>query len=384
MISTRPMRVAYVVHTFHMGGLERCVARLVNRLDRSRFAPIIICLNRNDDAATWLERDDVPVLEIHKRPGNDPRAVWRLAKLLRERQVDLVHSHNWGTLVETAVARRLAHVPWHIHAERGMELEDLNVAGWKQRLRDRVKAYAMRSATSVIAVSESIRERLAHTGVMPTERVRVIPNGVELTGGEASAAVVGRHIRAELGIASHSVVVGSVGRLAPVKDFGTVIDAVSRVTGFGRDVHLVIVGDGPERERLEERCQAMGLQGRCHLVGQQTDIRSWLSAIDVYVNSSLNEGMSQSILEAMAAGLPLVVTDVGDSATLVDGSAACGLVVPSGNPAALAEALDVLVGDEQRRTEMATYAVERHASKYDTRSMLNTYEQFYSELSCGI
>ena len=121
------VRIAFVVHTFDMGGLERCVARLVNRLDPARFEPMIVCMDRNGDAAGWLQRPDVPIVELRKRAGNDPAVIRRLAKTLRENRIDVVHSHNWGTLLETVLARRWAKTAYHGHAEHGLGLaEGLN------------------------------------------------------------------------------------------------------------------------------------------------------------------------------------------------------------------------------------------------------------------
>src|SRR5690242_12707653 len=102
------LRVALVVHTFEIGGIERHVARLASRLDRQKFRPLIICLARTGKAAQWIETDDVPVIELHKQPRNDLRVVFRLARTLRDERIDVVHSHNWGTLLETTLARRWA------------------------------------------------------------------------------------------------------------------------------------------------------------------------------------------------------------------------------------------------------------------------------------
>lgn len=373
-----PIRVAYVVHTFHVGGLERCVARLASSLDRRRFAPVVVCLNRNDDASRWVA-DDVPILEIGKQPGNDPLAVWRLARLLRRERIDIVHSHNWGTLVETAVARRLARTPIHVHAERGMELEDIHCDGWRRAARDRVKRLAMRSADAVIAVSESIRERLAERSVMPPERVEVIANGVErpLSRGDAAR----KRIRDRLRVPEDAVLIGSVGRLAPVKDFETLLRAVCELVGLGHDAHLALIGGGSEHEKLNALRRELRIDALCHLVGQQSNVGDWLSAMDVYVNCSVNEGMSQSVLDAMAVGKPLVVTDVGDSARLVGGAEPCGLVLRPRQPEALAEALESLILDPVRRSALAEAARRRHGRLYGAETMIARYEDLYQRLA---
>ncbi len=126
--------IAYIVHTFQMGGLERCIADLVNHLDRGRFQPHIFCLDRCGDAADWIKAADVPVEELHKHAGNDLRAVHQLGKLCQRHSIDLVHSHNWCTLVETMAARKWAGVPRHVHAQHGMDVGYLHLDGWHGRL----------------------------------------------------------------------------------------------------------------------------------------------------------------------------------------------------------------------------------------------------------
>jgi glycosyltransferase involved in cell wall biosynthesis len=379
------LRIAYVVHTFHVGGLERCVARLVNRLDRSRFQATIVCLHRNGRAAEWIDRDDVPLIEIHKRNGNDPLAVGRLARVLKELRADVVHSHNWGTLVETALARRWARVPVHVHAERGTLLGNVDGRGLRTRVRGACARWAMNRADCVITVAESVERRLIDRCGRLRVPVRRIPNGVDapaVADPEAERAA----LRRSLGVAPGAIVLGSVGRLVPVKDFGTAIDAVAQLearetdwqSGLrSGDVHLVLVGDGPERGALEALAERRHVADRVHLVGQTSEVGKWLAAMDVYLNVSLSEGMSQSLLEAMAMGLPTVVTDVGDNAALVSGPAACGLVVPSGEAAVVAEAIARLLAGPNRRAELGENARARHAARYGVDAMIRTYEDLY-------
>src|SRR5262249_11036759 len=213
------MKVAFIVHTFDMGGLERCIAHLVNHLDRDRFRPMIICLNRNGDAAKWLHAENVPIVELRKRPGNDLRAVHGLARILRTHAVDLVHSQNWCTLVETVLARRWAGVPYHLHGQQGAELAHLRLRGWGGRLRAQVLRWALGQTDLVVAVAESLRRYLMDMCCFSGRRIRVIPNGVEIRSPEELARHRDR-IRRQLGITDGAVLVGSVGRLVEVKGFG--------------------------------------------------------------------------------------------------------------------------------------------------------------------
>jgi sugar transferase (PEP-CTERM/EpsH1 system associated) len=375
----RPLRLAFVVHTFDFGGVERCIARIVNGLDSTRTEPLIVCLNRNGDAAQWIARPHVPILEIGKRSGNDLKAVRRLARVLREQRVDIVHSHNWPTLVETMVARRWAGVPVHVHAEHGLIFDDRDASRWRSALRWRLARWALRRTDAVVAIARSVRDRLvSHAGLAP-ESIHWIPNGVDPQNTEGNRRQR-EALRASLGIGPGDWAVGSVGRLAPVKDFATAIEAVRRLAAQGIDVHLVLVGDGPSRESLAAEAARHGLQERVHLVGQQLDVSPWLAALDVYVNSSVSEAMNLGILEAMSAGLPCAVSDVGDNAWLVEGEEGCGrcgLVVPPSSPERLAEALGTLLADASLREDCGLWARRRFTERFSTGVMVRQYEDLY-------
>jgi len=374
------LRVAYMVRTFNTGGLERCIARLANHLDRERFQPMVICLRKNGTAADWIERDDVPILELNQRDGNDPLAIRRLARMLKEQRVDVVHSHNWGTLVETALARRWAAVPVHVHAERGLQFELRQRAGWKESLRRRVSDRAFRSVARVTVPADAIREFLEdrHPGLRG--KIDVISNGVD-SPDPNQLEQLGARVRQEAGIPTSAQVIGSIGRIVPVKGFEDLIRAVSRLRSAHPGVHLVLVGDGPERGRLEELAEELELSQSVHFLGHRNDVAACLGAMDIYVNSSHSEGMSQSILEAMAAGLPLVVTDVGDNAELVGGSDACGLVVPSHSPDELARALSLLIAPGHRRNMYQEQSLRRHEQRYSINTMTSRYEDLYTNLA---
>ncbi|MCO6459414.1 MAG: glycosyltransferase, partial [Pirellulaceae bacterium] len=149
-------RLAYIVHSMQAGGLEKCVADLATHLDPERWQPLVICLTRSGPAADWIRRPHVPVVELHKRAGNDWGLVRRLVQTLRQWNVELAHSHNWGTLVETSLACRRSQVA-HVHAEHGLELNGLRLRGARSRLRRWARQWAFRRADAVVAVADSVR-----------------------------------------------------------------------------------------------------------------------------------------------------------------------------------------------------------------------------------
>ena len=376
--SNPPIPIAFVVATFQFGGLERCVARIVNHLDRSRFRPVVISLSTIGAADEWITADDVPTIALDKRPGNDPRVVWRLARTLSRENVRLVQSHNWGTLLETSAARILSRVSCHVHAEHGIELEAMQIATMRSRLRSAVTRATLESTSQPIAVADNIRQRIEKSCGFKADRIQIVRNGVDI---EPCADGFQRQaLRDSIGIGSSATMVASMGRLAGVKDFGTAIDALAELAQRGSDVHLVLIGDGPEKERLLKYAREKQVEDRFHAVGQQSNISEWLAATDIYINSSVSEGMNLAIIEAMAAGRASVVTDVGGNSLLVDGTSPCGLVVPSEAPVAMADAIEKIVRHPDLRANYENCASQRFEEEYRTEVMVRRYEELYEEL----
>jgi len=383
-VASRPMRIAYVVHAMNQGGYERCVTHLCNHLDREQFIPSIICLDKTGPAAEWLTKDDVPIVELHKKPGNDWRVVGRLTKALRDHGIDIVQSHNWGTLMETTLARRRARTPVHVHAERGTVLGNAHGRGPRHWLRAKAMRWALERVDTVMSNAASVAARVEETCGYPAERVHIIPNGVERPPVDDPATARGQ-VRKQLRIPESAFAIGSVGRLHPVKGFDIAVEAISQLIQNGRDAHLILVGDGPEESRLRNLVESLHLQSRVHFPGRRTDIGRWLAAMDVFVNTSHSEGMSQSLVEAMASGLPLVVTDVGDNPDLVgDGDTACGCTIPSGEATAVAGVLLRLACDEPLRTQYSHRSRERHRAEFGFGQMIGRFESLYERLFASV
>lgn len=376
----RPLRIAFVVHSLRVGGIERSVTRIVNGLDPNQFAPAIICMDRKGPAANWLQRD-IPIVEVCKRNGNDGRALRRLASCLRTQRIDLVQSHNWGTLLETVLARKLARVPHHIHAERGTVLGSVTAAGLRHRLRARAMAAALKSVDQVISNAHSVADRVQQRCGYPARRIEVIPNGTPRVDHHGRRR--DRHaIRMRLGIPAAATVIGSVGRLAAVKGFDTALKAFAEVLRRHPDTHLILVGDGPELPSLRAALSHMPVPDRVHLVGHRDQVLPWYAAMDLYMNSSRSEGLSQSIIEAMSMGLPILATDVGDNGHLVGtGSEACGLICPPDSAAELARAMQRLQENLSLRSQFSRSAIRSHAKYYSEERFHNRIEQLYCRVS---
>jgi L-malate glycosyltransferase len=280
-----------------------------------------------------------------------------------------VHTHAWGTLFEGLVAARLARVPAVVHGEHGtLQLKThqrmMQRAGWS--LVDRV-----------LSVSSILAERMAATTGFPLSRITVLRNGVNLTGFQATQDT---SVRAALGLPPAALVVGTVGRLVPVKDHATLIEAAAALRRDGVVVTVVIAGDGPLGESLENRARSLDVDLR--LLGYRTDIASVLGALDVFVSSSVSEGLSNTVLEAMAASRPVVATRVGGTEEMVtDGIT--GFLVRAGDAAGMAAALRRVLTAADRGAGMGAAGRARVEHEFTLESMMDRYEAMYLDVVPG-
>ena len=366
---TAPLHVMHLVSALHPGGMEFGVVKLVNGLDR-RSVRSSICSTRPADAQMRaLVEPGVPVFELRRRDGNDPALVWALVRLFRRERPHVVHTHAWGTLLEGLVAARLARVPLVVHGEHGT-LQLRPYQRWIQRA-------AWARADRVLSVSSLLAARMARETGFPADRIRTIRNGVDLSrfGGRTQAAA-----RRLLGLDPGALVVGTAGRLVAVKDHRTLLEAVADLRSRNVPATLVVAGDGPLRAELEAAAATLGIAAHVRLIGHHERIEDLLPAMDVFVLSSISEGLSNTILEAMASGLPVVATRVGGAEELVvDGET--GVLVPSRSPGALADAVARLLASPQLRQAMGSAARRRTESEFALPSVVQRYERFYLELA---
>lgn len=361
-----PLHVVHVVLSLEPGGLENGVVNVVNGLDPTRFRSTVCCLRRRGAFAARITAPGATVIEAGVPAGNSLRGLLRLARILRRSQPCLVHTRNAEAFLYGALAARLAGVEVLVHSEHGRTFDDAPRRLLAQR-------WLSRFAQRIFAVSAQLREDLARYVGIPAARIDVLHNGVDLErfrGGDAAAA------RARLGVAAGALVVGSVGRLARVKDYDLLLRAVAAL-GDPR-VHAVLVGDGPERAALQARADALGLADRVHFTGHRDDVAALLPGFDLFVLPSLSEGQSNTLLEAMAAGLPVVVSDAGGNPEIVrDGQD--GRVFPAGDLPGCVQAIATLLADGALRARLAQAGAGRAREQFGLPAMIARYQQYYAQ-----
>jgi sugar transferase (PEP-CTERM/EpsH1 system associated) len=362
------LHIAHVVLSLQPGGLENGVVNVVNGLDADRFRSTVICLKQAGEFAQRLKAPGTTVHTMGLQPGNDWGLPWRLSRLLRREGVDVVHTRNAESFFYGAAAAKLGGIRHLVHSEHGRTFDD-------KPARFRLQRLLSSGADAIFTVSEQLKRDLCvHVGLAP-RKVEVLYNGVDLSrfGSTRREAA-----RVALGLAKDTIVVGSVGRLVSVKNYALLIRAL-RDPGLAK-VSTILIGEGPERAALEQQIQSDGLSDRVRLLGHRDDVHTLLSALDVFVLPSLSEGMSNTLLEAMACGVPPVASRVGGNGEIVaDG--VHGRLFASGDEQALRAALLELCLDEQRRKAFGQAGQHRVKSAFDLGVMVRNYESLYERVT---
>lgn len=368
-IPTQPdfLRVMHVVLSLAPGGTERLVIEIVRRLQANSVESTICCL---DEPGAWADEAaglGVAVVALRRRPGFRPGLARAIARLAAQHRVDVLHCHHYSSFVYGQLAALLRPSTRVVFTEHG-RLSDAPPS----RKRRVVNPMLGRLPNAIFAVSHDLRQHMIAEG-FPAARVTVLHNGIDL--GPPVAENARRASRTALGLPIDSFVVGAVARLDPVKDLVTLVEAFGSVHALVTGARLVIVGDGPEREALRSAVRRFGIPDAVLMTGYREDVRALLPGFDVFVNCSIHEGISLTILEAMAATVPLVATSVGGNSEVVDRST--GLLVPARSPTALASALTALAADVDQRRQMGAAARLRVESHFSLQRMVAGYLATY-------
>jgi len=332
----------------------------------------------------------VPELVREISPGDDLRALERLTALFRSERPHLVHTHTSKAGILGRIAARRARVPAVIHTPHGHVFHSYE-GGLKSRLFIHAERFCAPKADRLIALTETERREHLEVGVGREAQWAIIHSGVDFAPFEAARGLR-ETVRAELGLAPGTTVLGCVARLVQIKGQTHLIDAFARLAAGRPDLHLLLIGDGDLREELIAQARGAGLSvrlhpepaspstgGTVHFLGLRRDVPRLLSATDLFVLPSLNEGMGRVLVEAMALELPCVATNVsGIPDVVADG--VTGLLVPPRDPEALAAALKALVDDPARAREMGRRGRERVVPAFSVEEMLAKLETLYAAL----
>jgi sugar transferase (PEP-CTERM/EpsH1 system associated) len=380
-IDQRPL-VAHVMHRFDTGGLENGIVNLINRMPAERFRHAVIALTDVRDFSRRVQRDDVSFHALHKPPGQGLKVAPRFVQLLRRLKPAVVHTRNLGAL-EMALPAAWAGVPVRVHGEHGWDTNDPDGRSLKCRL---VRRLYRPFVHRYVALSRHLQRYLEDAIGVPSDRVEQIYNGVDTLRFRPPTAGVRAPISGSPFRDPSLWVVGTVGRLQPIKDPLLLARAFVRALQLSPDavrrLRLVVAGDGPLRAALHEVLQEHDCAALGWVAGERHDVPEVMQGLDAFVLPSRAEGISNTILEAMATALPIVATAVGGNGELLE-AGVTGQLVPSGDVEAMARALLDDMQDEQRARRRGLAAREVAQRRFSLDGMVAAYGDLYERLLSG-
>jgi glycosyltransferase involved in cell wall biosynthesis len=364
--------IGQVLHTLGVGGAEVLAARLARQLGGAyRF--IFFCLDALGTLGDELRADGFPVRVLGRRPGLDGRCAWHLGSLLRRERIDLLHAHQYTPFFYALTSRFLYRTPPVLFTEHGRHAPD-----YPRRKRILANRLLLRRRDRVVGVGEAVRRALIDNEGIPPARVEVIYNGIDLAPFQGGRD--GREsVRREFGCGPNDFAIIQVARLDYLKDHATALRTFAEILSHRPDARLILVGEGPERTPIEVAIRRLGLGAHVRLLGLRKDVARLLFAADLFLLTSISEGIPLTVIEAMAAGLPVVSTRVGGVPEVVE-EGRTGLLAPSGDAAALAGQVVRLAGDAALRQRMGHFGRDRARALFPEPLMHARYDRLYREM----
>ena len=376
VIDRRRPLVVHVIFRLDIGGLENGLINLINGLPDTDFRHAIVCIDEFTDYRERILRDDVEIVAICKRPGTDISALSRLYGVFRRLRPAIVHTRNLGAL-DALLPAFLAGVRSRIHGEHGWDVNDLDGNNQKLRLLRRLHAPLIHH---YIALSKHLEQYLIEKIGINAGRVTQLYNGVDTSRFRPSTQNTADQRQLKPSFGSNTVSIGTVGRLNAVKDPLNLVDAfvhmIKRKPRLAETARLVVVGDGPLRRSVICRLDEVSMTEIAWIPGARDDVPQILRSFDLFVLPSLAEGISNTILEAMATELPVVATNVGGNPELVaDGKT--GMLVAPNSPVAMADAMEKYISNSEIRHLHGMAGRRRARNTFGLDVMLKAYRDLY-------
>jgi glycosyltransferase involved in cell wall biosynthesis len=367
----KPVKVLHVIPRLSVGGVENQLSLVLRHYDGSSLSPLVCCLDGEDEIGREIEAAGTPVIYLNKLGHRfDWTIVRDIRRVIGQNGVTIVRTHQYHANLYGRLAARLARVPCIVASVH-------NVYTIDRKLHRRIlNRFLARFTDRVIAVSLAVKEDIVRYDALPPDKVSVIYNGIDRA--RFSAKDTGR-ARYALGIAPNIPVLGTIGRLTPQKGQRYLLDAVAELRKRHDRILLLIVGDGPLREDLERQVGALDIGDHVVFLGIRRDVPELLAAMDIFVLPSLWEGLGNSLIEAMAAGKPIIATDIPPIKEVVT-SEGVGVLVPPKDEATLVSAIDSLLRDRAHADRLGAAARELVCSSFD----LSATVKAYTDLFCSI
>lgn len=365
------IKLLHVIYSFNMGGLENGLVNLINNLPSEQFSHTICILSRGRDLLPRLDRK-IRYYELLKRDGNDFRLPLKIASIIRKEKVDIVHTRNWVALVEGVTGAAIGGCKRVVHSEHGKEIEDTLNQPWRRRI---AKQACFAYVKKIITVSKALEDEFVYNNLCDFSKITTIINGVDCNKFNIKSQQDISNLRRKYQIPEEAFVIGSVGRFAKIKNFSYLLDILC----YCQDQFLVLVGDGPERAAIEQKAQRMSLAKRCVFMGEIENVSDVLNTFDVFVNTSFYEGISNTILEAMACGIPVVANNVGGTSEIIL-NGITGFLINGNEKKEFIDTLKDLQNNALLRQNLSRASRRIVEEKYSLRTMVNNYREVYMSL----
>ena len=365
-------KIIHIIYSLNPGGLENGIINLVNNMDDFKFENTICCLTQGGDFEKRLNKN-IKVSKMFKKPGNDYQLYIKLIKYLKEIKPTIVHTRNWAGM-DGIIAAKMARVPIIIHGEHGFEITDLISQNKKRKFIRKLVLSTI--VDKIVTVSKNLKKRLINEIKIKPEKIIHIPNGVDTNKFNIYRK---EFTRKKFGFKKEDFIIGIVARLDPIKNHKTLISAFKEIVKNYPQTKLIIVGDGPLREELEEKSYQLGINNKVIFMGERNDVPEILKTFDIFVLPSLNEGMSNTILEAMATGIPVIASNVGGNPELViDGET--GFLFPTNDVESLVQKIKTYILYPELKQKHGYNARKRVEEEFSLDQMVRRYEELYLEL----
>lgn len=369
----RPL-IAHVMYRFDVGGLENGIVNLINHMPEDAYRHAIISMTEITDFRQRIQRDDVAFIALQKKPGHSLWLYPKLYRLFKEMKPAIVHTRNLGAL-ELAAPAWAAGVPARIHGEHGRDVGDLDGSSKKYQW---VRRLYRPFVTYYIALSRDLEQYLTRVVGMARLRVVQIYNGVDAE--RFSPALQRQPIKGCPFVDANEWILGTVGRMQTVKNQVDLAKAfalaIQMEPALKPVLRLVMVGGGPLREEAIAILEQAGCAGNAWLPGERSDVPDVMRGLDCFVLPSLAEGISNTILEAMACGLPVIATDVGGNSELIE-AGKTGVVVPAGDVPAMAREIIGLAKQREKARTMGLDGRKRVEQTFSMTAMVKQYQDLY-------
>lgn len=364
----KKISVTHIINSFEIGGLEKLIYYFIKELDRGLIEPSIIALEDKGELKADFESLSIHMISLNKRPGTDWAIIPEIVRNIKTIEPDIVHTHNLGAHFYGSIGSLLTHGSFaKIHTQHSPPDDFGMMKMIKHRFLDRRNDH-------LVCVSNEIKYFLEKKW-KPRCNLLTIHNGIMAQ--EANSQCSGK-IKMELAIPQNGKIIGHVGRLVPVKNQFLLLEAFYKVCNRLSETYLILVGDGPMMKELSFSAEQMGIADQVRLVGYREDVLDLLSSFDVFVLSSLSEGLSVALLEAMSVGIPVIATDVGGNKDILQ-AGHNGILVPTKDSEKMAEEIFKVLTDTKLSSSLGRAAMKTVRTEYSMSRMVGAYMDIYSK-----